>query len=371
LKLKEGKSMMDLKDLFPEWYAVIDPGFTSSRIAHRLSSISKIAPGILPRRFTSLVALFYGSCGDDGFVKEVRAALREVDETYVSHDTAELAVIAAGVIYQILSKSSSAANAIALLVLCGEFGGLRGVERIDAVVVRARHYLHGEGSRIRDEQLRVPNMMELLKLPIKKYQAANKQRAEGEEPDNSVVALDIHNDLFAVLKTYASGLSEAINALEKRRLEESSVLYWLLGGRILFTEEQFEGIDKARLALFAAHDLASQTQHLPGPASSRSILRTVIGYGKGKVQNSSIDGSLGKLLNGDGEHLLKRAHSHSPVFMPISFALEKKRENGWGGGWENAFNAQTKMLSNSTRQLDEIAEQFYRELLLARLIREA
>lgn len=363
--------MTDLKDLFPEWYAVIDPGFSSSRVANRLSSISKIASGIALSRVTNLVALFYRSCVDEGFVKEVRGALREVDETYVSHDTAELAVIAAGVLYQVLSKSSSAANATALLVLCGEFGGLRGAERVDTVVVRARHYLLEEGSRVRDEQLRFPNMNELLKSPIKKLQTANKQHSESEESDNSSVALDIHNDLFAVLKTYASGLSEALNALEKRRLEESSVLYWLLGGRTLFSEEQFGGIDKARLALFAAHDLASQTQHLPGPASSRSILRTVIGAGKGKVHNSSIDACFGKLLDGDGEHLLKGAHARSPLFMPISFALEKKRENGWGGGWENAFNAQTKMASNSTRQLDEIAEQFYRELLLARLIREA
>jgi hypothetical protein len=349
---------MELKDLFPEWYSVVEPGFTSERITRRLTAISKIAASTTKKNLTDLVSLFYGVCLNDAFIGEIRASLRDADDTYVSHDKAELAVVAGGVLYFLLRKSSSVANTAALFLLCGEYGGLRDTARIDAVVVRARNYLTEEGSRVRDEALRFPNMTELLKVATKKLQTATKEKPATEEEVDSDAGLEIQSDTLTALKAYATGMSEALAVLEKRRLEESSVLYWLLGGSTLISEESFEKVDRARLCLLAANDLAAQTQHLPGPASCRSILRTVIGRGKGNAQQSSTGACIGKLAAGDGEKLLRGTKALAPLFMPLSFALEKNRENGWASGWENAFTAQTRMNAGASRSLDEIAEQY-------------
>jgi hypothetical protein len=371
-KAKEGRLVMDLKQSFSEWYSIVDPGFTGEKISLRLNAITKIAGSTTTKRVVNLVSLFYGITTDQMFINEIRAALRDADDTYVSHDTAELAVVAAGVLYLIMSKAGNVANAAGLLLLSGEYGGMRGTARIDAVVLRARNYLFEEGSRVREEALQFPNMTELLKAPTAKVQAATKNGAPAAgEGSNSDVGLEIHGDLLKALKAYAAGMAQALNILEKRRQEESSVLYWLLGERTLTSEEPFEKVDKARLALLAADDLAIQTCHLPGPASCRSILNTVLGRGKGNSQQSSTENCIGKLTAEDGAKLLKRAKAYSPIFMPISFALEKNQENGWGGGWENAFTAQTKMAVGASRALEEIAEQYFRELLLSRLLSEA
>lgn len=135
--------------------------------------------------------------------------------------------------------------------------------------------------------------------------------------------------------------------------------------------ETFDQVEKGRLALLAAHDLAKHTQTLPAPVSSRSILKTVVSRGKGSSQQSSTKGCLSKLHPGDGEMLLQGYKAHAPLFMPLTYALEKSCENGWGSGWETAFTAQTRMSANAARQFEEIAEQFYRELLLSRLLDKA
>ena len=232
---------MDLKDSFSEWYSVVDPGFTGEKITCRLTSITKIAGSTTTKRVVNVVSLFYGVTTDHVFIDEIRAALRDADDTYVSHDTAELAVVAAGVLYLILSKPGNVANTAALFLLCGEYGGMRGTPRIDAVVVRARNYLFEEGSRVREEVLHLPNMAELLKTPTKKLQAVAKEgTAAAEAESDTNVGLEIQSDILTAFKAYASGMAEALNNLEKRRQEESSVLYWLLGERTLISEEPFE-----------------------------------------------------------------------------------------------------------------------------------
>jgi GTPase-associated system helical domain len=363
--------MMDLKEVFSEWYSVVDPGFSGEKIGSRLAAIEKITGSMAVKDLVDLALLFYKQTPKEEFIGRIRVAIRDTDASYVSHDLAELAIAAAGVFYLLFNKPGPVASTAALLLVSGEYGGLRGAKRVDAVIVRAREYLQQEGSRVREQALIFPNLAELLKGAAAKLKAATKERAAGEAEADVRTSLDIQGDTVAALKSYAAAIAASLDLLEKRRLEESSVLYWLLGSRSLATEEPFEAIHKPRLAFLAAHELASQTQHIPGPVSARSILRSVIEHGKGTTPESSTKGCIGKLISGDGERLLKSSKAYAPVFMPLTFALEKNREVGGGHGWENAFSVQTKMDAQAMRDLVEIAEQFYRECLLSRLLNEA
>jgi|GEM_PF-3326819 len=359
---------MELEALFSEWYSVVDPGFTGARVRNRLTAAEKIAASLTLANAVDLATTFYAQDATAEFTSNIRTQIRDADDTYVSHDKAELAVICAGVLYKLFQKSSPTGHACALLLLCGEFGGLRGVERIDAVVVRARQYLVEEGTRVRDLALSFPNFNDLLKPAAKKLQAATKEKAAGEPDADIDSSFEIHADTLNALKSFGTSLVQSLELLEKRRVEESSVLYWLLGGRALESEEPFNKIEKPLLAYIAAHDLASQTQQLPGPASCRAILKSVLTLGKGPAQQASIETCVSKVSSSDGQRLLTHARVLSPTFMPLTFGLEKAREVDWGTGWESAFTAQTKLKTNANRPIDEVSEQFYRELLLSRLL---
>jgi hypothetical protein len=361
---------MGFEALFSEWYAVVDPGFTGDRIAKRLGAINKLAASMTLAKAPDLVQLFYSQAGAQEFVDSVRSQLREADDTYVSHDHAELAVVAAGVLHSLFQKSSSVGLAGALLVRCGEFGRLQGATRVDAVVARAGAYLREEGTRVREQALTYPNLGELLKPTAKKLHAATKERAAGEAEADVDSSFEIHNDTLSALRSYSNATTQALTLLEKRRLEESSILYWLLGARALESEDAFNEIDKARLALVAAHDLAAQTQHTPGPASCRAVLKSVIALGKGTTQQASIEACLSEVSSEEGERLLFGTRTNLPVFLPISFGLDKRREVNWETGWESAFVSRTKLKANAGRPIEDISEQFYRELLLSRILKE-
>lgn len=153
---------MRLKELFPEWYSLVDPGFSSERINSRLAAISKIKDWITLGQLVSLVALFYEDNSNTEFVAQVRTAIKEADDTYVSHDRAELAIVAAAVLYLLLDQPGEIANVSALLLLSGDYGGLQGAKRVDAVVKKAAQYLSDEGTRARDTALRFPDINEIL-----------------------------------------------------------------------------------------------------------------------------------------------------------------------------------------------------------------
>jgi hypothetical protein len=359
---------MEFEALFSEWYSIVDPGFTGERVKLRLRAVAKIAGSLKLNSAVDLAATFYAQDPDPEFTKSIRFHIREADDTYVSHDRAELAVICAGVLYTLFEETSPMSHASALLVACGEFGGLHGSKRIDAIVSRARQYLIEESTRVREHALNFPSLADLLAPAILKLQAA-RENEDGEQTDSDP-NLNIHADTLDALKTFGTNLTQSLELSEKRRLEESSILYWLLGGRVLNSDEPFKKIEKTRLAFIAAHDLAAQTQHLPGPASCNAILRSVVVLGKGTSQQASIQACLSTLSALDGEELLRHIKVLSPVFMPLSFGLQKAQEVNWNAGWEGAFTAQTKLKANASRSIDEISEQFYRELLLSRLLKE-
>jgi hypothetical protein len=359
---------MDFKALFSEWYSVVDPGFTGERIDLRLAAVARIAESLTAASAVDLALAFYSQNAGADFTENVRSQIRQEDDTYVSHDQAELAVVCAGVLYTLFHKSSPIGHASGILLLCGEFGGLQGAKRIDAVVVRARQYLIDEGTRVRDQALNFTSLADLLKPAVKKLQAATKAKAAGEPEANTDSSFEIHADTLNALKSFSANLTQNLELFERRRLEEASVLYWLLGKRALESEEPFNKIEKPRLAFIAAHDLAVQTQHMPGPASCRTILKSVLTMGKGTLHQASTEACLSKIFSSDGERLIANTKIYSPLFMPLTFALEKAREVNWIEGWENAFSAQTKLKASANRPIEEISEQFYRELLLSRLL---
>jgi hypothetical protein len=125
---------------------------------------------------------------------------------------------------------------------------------------------------------------------MKKLKAATKEKAPAEADADVESSFEIHADTLSALTSFSANLNENLGLFEKRRLEEASVLYWLLGKRALESEEPFSKIDKPRLAFIAAHDLAAQTQHMPGPASCRMILNSVLAMGKGTLQQASTEG---------------------------------------------------------------------------------
>jgi hypothetical protein len=132
-----------------------------------------------------------------------------------------------------------------------------------------------------------------------------------------------------------------------------------------------KGLKKEQAALLIAVELSNLTRQIPGPASTSAILSTLLDQCKNpNATELTLEVCIKSIAPADGAAYLAKREVVHPVISPISFALVKAEETDWQDGWQSAFKTQTKKAANTKYSVLLIAEQLYRETLLARALGE-
>jgi hypothetical protein len=95
--------MSDLDDTFGVWLRVVLPDSGIAERDQRLGVIRKYAATVSKEDILYLVFAFY-SATTQPTVERLRSAMRDVDTSFGPKDDAELAVVAAGVFFEIFAK---------------------------------------------------------------------------------------------------------------------------------------------------------------------------------------------------------------------------------------------------------------------------
>jgi hypothetical protein len=365
--------MNNLENTFGAWLKVVLPDSGITERDERLNVIRKYSAAITKQDLLDLVLAFYSAATNEPAVERFRSAMLNVDTSFGPKDDAELAVLTAGVFSEIFENGGDLAAAAALAILCADFGALAASDHITDVVTTARQFIVSEGVRTRETDVDLPSLRVALHsaLESRDGEEAEETDASTEEEDETDKDERDLNKVIDVLANYGDKVEKSLAYIEARRAEQSDILYWLLSGRRQITGAHLKGLKKEQVVIFIAVELAKLTRQIPGPASASAILSTLLDQCKNpKADEVTLEDCIASISPADGaEHLAKQVVVH-PVITPVSFALTKAEENGWASGWENAFKTQTRKAADIKYPVLKIAEQLYRELLLARALGE-
>lgn len=359
--------MSNLVDAFGGWLKIVLPDSGTAERDQRLGVIGAHATTVTKQDIIDLVLAFYGAARDQPTIERLRTAMRDVDTGFGPKDGAELAVLVAGVLFEIIEKGGKLAAATALTILCADFGALGDNNHITDVVAKARHFIIAEGIRVREEQLKLPNLGRSLQAAM---QPTHDEEAEDEEEPGAELEESGLKGVVNALADYGEKIDESLALIEARRAEQSDILYWLLSGRCLIAGAPLKGLEKKQAAILIGAQLADLTRQIPGPASASAVLSTLLDQCKSThTEQVTLEACIGSIETTESEFLTERKFV-DPVITPISFALSKAEENGWKAGWENAVKTQTRKSASAKYAVLGISEQLYREILLSRAMGE-
>lgn len=147
--------------------------------------------------------------------------------------------------------------------------------------------------------------------------------------------------------------------------EELQMLWWLIGERSEDLACSFDDLADAARPLVLAKELASHTLLPPGPPTVRALLSRAKLAGKGKV--ALVDAVAAAPFEWLKLHVAPQAAS--PVTQPLHFAIARQLETGPGKAWVAGWAAATDLPQDVALPHLTLAELFYRECLLTRLLR--
>lgn len=300
----------------------------------------------------------------------ILAGLAATDPKAGAQNDAELAIISGGILFDLLGSTGINGIAAALAISTTSFGGHSKIARLTEVMNEAENHLLVEALRVRESAIELPDLAKLIASNPTLSNGLRKATAENEEEEaeETVDASDLLHEFRKILTQYGFGAQQAATIMEKRRKEDTSILYWLLSGGRRSSAEPCSDSKRQGVVLRIAFDLAEQTEQLPGPPASSTIFESLLGQCKDTEAAISMKTCIGGIRPEDGEQYLTGVSACHPQIMPITFGLEKAREHAWKKGWATAFEVQTHLHLAEKIPYVTIAEQFYRERLLGKAL---
>lgn len=146
--------------------------------------------------------------------------------------------------------------------------------------------------------------------------------------------------------------------------EELQMLWWLIGERSEDLACSFGDVPDAARPLVLAKELADHTLLPPGPPTVRALLSRAKLVGRGEV--ALVDAIAAAPLEWLRSHVAPK--EASPVTQPLHFAVLRQLETGTGKAWVAGWAATTDLPEDMSLQPLTLAELFYRERLLTRLL---
>jgi len=349
---------MDFESRFMEWYSVAVPGFDLKQGKSRLEAVREMRTGVSKSNMSGFIRLFFSLPLSTEFVDWFRARLKQKDESYVSHDQAELAVVAAGLLYSLLETNSELANIAALAIFCVEAAGIRKQPRVDDVVFRSREYLVQQGVAVRENRVMTCSFPGSSLL-----ENAQEEESDKESDLSRTEATTILNTLHSCFEKIEKNLI----SLERRHREESDILYWLMGESTLGRHEHFSGFKPAEACLLSAIDLARLTQDLPAPIGAKAFLNRMLRLSSdSEGAKLNITEVVVALHKDRRKEILERYAVKDPILNPLLFAISKSEESGGAPSWSAAFKNVTQLDPKKKLAALDLAELFYSELLLSK-----
>lgn len=328
----------------------------------------------------SSCAVAVASIGDEQR-REIAQVLQGGDASFAMvENDAELQVLAASAAVQLFEEEDAAADAAALAVATGAYGG-REPEGTPELRLLAHNYLNQRAVSVRARVAtpREPSFTpgqgrELGRLSKAVSEAVLQDTQQGGVSMTTAEALE---KVISSFTTHFRRVAAAEFAASTRLIqdhaalsEENNILWWLISGYSRDLDKPRAQASLAELTLPAARELANLTTSGVPPAASMEYLRQALSFAKGKAPQSL---TIEAAIEGTTPQWRPLATAVKPPegtdrLFPILAGLRAQAASPSGSDWGHALRDQTGLAADFADRPEQIGLHFLNELSLARCL---
>jgi hypothetical protein len=334
-----------LNNNFREWYRTVDPGPTEQVLKFREDGLQVLMKKTSKDFWLDVVRIYCRYPTKDIVnLEKFIESFTSVDTDFPKESNTNLLHCLAGIAlcFRLQNESAKYNNLIALAIINTLFIN-KSVNTTDIPVFHAcQNFL--SGISIRERKVQTDEIFE-----------------------RTATATQLLNEnQFDVAKTYKDFTITVLDDLrtltinQKSLTEETNVLWWLFGGYSLVEGKFFDECDYQKLLLAAPMELANLTEFSNPFASSKSIINRVLNSSRNRVEirnNISLKDVLEQAKQYISSDFTAIPCEEIVEFTPCISYLRN-------------INSKMSIKDNYNLELDvnEIANQIYREIILTRLI---
>jgi len=343
---------------FGSWYRAVQIEPNDDRLQRRWAAVEKAAKGCSADAALELARLFNGfPVRDESWLAEFKKRFQDEDSAFDADSaSAELVVLAAAAIAQIVATNGKAADIVAMATQAAAFGLAPDNRRIPAVRRIVDSHLINRGTSTRAGPVRRLPPKDRGKKIEAVFSALQSGHQQAAEP------------IKVILGELSAQIDEAHEKLvisERIREELSGVLWWLMGAYSETLGIPFSTVPATALPVICAFELAHLTRMTPGLPNARAFLLQAFG---GRVpQDQTIVDWIRAVERPVRARLLEESNdSGMSPRLPVLDAMRKLLELADDDVW--VTDAGRRGPSPSCTAID-LAEQVQRELLLNERLR--
>lgn len=332
-----------MKEILERLYTEISIDPATQSLDTRVKGANLSLRGLSPERAVGLAVLTHRSQQHDEALDWLAERMESGGEALNRSHTQEAGILATAILLKAWGgEPSEAASTGALAVRAAAFLGWK--PRLAQLAPAARGYLDRAALEVRDPG------------PVKLGQGGLRNSADETFPDGEAHsperAREMHEELTGLRTEFDSALRNLETASRASR-EQSSVLWWLFGERLIDGRGWSESREAGR-PLELARDLSTLTEFVPGPRGSSRFLGLAISRsGMKPGRELTVGGAVRGLAEGSALRSGTRLPAAGTALVsPLLCCLHHV---------EYPSQARPGALRRSAQQ---IAEQFYAELLL-------
>lgn len=355
---------------FPRWYREVSIGDDRERIQRRWAGLCALVASATQSDVEAMIRVAFKTktTAQALSLTRIEKAFKDTDDLFsLSGNEREVQVLCGAGLVLLCRASEGVSPAAALAVTTAAAGGGRRPKvSLDLVAVAEA------GLRVMAESVRKrPNLEDYAKTETPELDFAQAEaKIRGQQNWEGVVAAfglaaNAVQESLAGVAAQSTRAIAAVNKFIAVQDEELQMLWWLIGERSWDLDKAFTAVPADAQPLVLSKELADLTEFLPGPASIKGLLSRAGLKDRKKLTIPSAVNACDKAWLGNVVDSL----DPSPVTQPVHFAIRRKLETGDDASWVAGWSAVAGLTPGHQLSPLGLANQFYREHLLA-LFRE-
>lgn len=350
---------------FNEWYIENNIILSEEKqLSKRWLGVEEFSKEATPADITNLAMLFFGCDVEDDFLEKLCNAFISHDDFFSKKSLPEIRLLSGAILLQMAQKNGEYCNYIELLSKSASFVPGRAINssilneielefRKDSDVIR-------ENLDVNVDLVAVPNNNKLLDLL--------KNRSWDEDTFTQLVTF-----ITETARSFSkiNEIIEQVSEINRIRLEESQLLWWLISGWSEINKCSYKSLNKEKACLFIGYEMAELVQVFPGPYAAESIVFRMIELCKGSKASLKFSNLVQAVTPSFSELLLRQyAKQGNLKLLPLSMAIKYANNTSSPAEWINKYTIESNNIDIVDKEFtpSEFAKQLYYEVLTQRCL---
>lgn len=355
---------------FADWYRLIDVEPTDDVLQKRWAGVEAAANDLNSGRACDIGRIFFGlPTKDSGALDAYREHFKMADSAFPMRDNAaEIQMLSGATLVASLSHEQTSVGDLAALVLvCGDFRGLRKIERLREVVLLGRGHLLK-----RSAGLRAPNPIGPPRPPGIALEDAIQKLDESIAANTAnAVGTAIKQPLEELLVFARRTAGEFADLARAKDLlaEESQMFWWVFSEYSRELNKPLKVLPLDSVCLLLGKELSDLTLQIPGPVAVPALLdKALVGVEPKLREHVSLSDAVNGLPVEFKQRWAGEADASVDDLCPVTYAVRKAVDAGGSLSIQNLAK-QCGIRGIGKIPPMQLAWQTYEERLLSRLSR--